>query len=249
MPMVESHWLLWQRRAWILALMSSFGDGFDVVDYLGFEEEQFSGAVGDARLGEEVGVTGGDDAFDHELAGPAVVRVQAVLLPRIVTQDHVGTDGANDRAHLLPAERVGFELAVDRVEEVHLARTERVRGGALLVVTRGHQRSEVLAGIPGALRAVGEHEELDVRSRACPFCEGGAAAELDVVGMGADREDPGGQLGVGRGHDAAGASDRPNSARSSGTSTSKARSRSRTTRSPRPRRRASAAWRRNDPGP
>ena len=166
-----------------------FGDLLDVVDDLGFEEEQCSRAVRGAGGGEEVGIAGGDDAVDRELPGPAVVGVEAVLLPGIVTEDHVGADGPDDRAHLFPPGRVVLELTVDRVEEVHVPGAQGAGGGALLFTAGGHQRDEVLLGFPASLRPVGEHQHLDVRPRAGPLGKGRAAPELDVVGVRADRED------------------------------------------------------------
>ena len=78
MPMVETG-TRWRRRAWIFALMSAVTGSMWSTP--GFEEESSPGGGGPA--GEELGVAGGDDAVDDELTSPAVVRMQAVLLPRI----------------------------------------------------------------------------------------------------------------------------------------------------------------------
>jgi hypothetical protein len=246
MAMVESHWLWWHMRAAIFAAMSSSVTGSMWSTTSASKRRSLSG-----RCGGPAVVAGGDDAVDDELAGAAVVGVEAVLLPRVVTEDDVGSGGADRHAHLLASVHVGFELAVDRVEEVHRLGAQRDGSGALLVVPGGDELGQVLVGGPGALRTVGEHEELHVRARAYPLGEGRAAAELDVVGVRADGEHAA-RGGVERagGHDGCNAaSDLPNAIRSSGTSTSNARSASRTTRSPRPSRRASAACRRNEPGP
>ena len=53
----------------------------------GLEQQEPIRAVGlEALLREEVGVAGRDDPVDHELAGVAVVGVEAVALPRIVPE-------------------------------------------------------------------------------------------------------------------------------------------------------------------
>ena len=61
----------------------------EVVLDVGLEEEEPFGPVRlETLLGKEVRVTGGDDAVDREPAGLAMVGVQAVALPRIVSEQH-----------------------------------------------------------------------------------------------------------------------------------------------------------------
>ena len=120
---------------------SSVVDRFDVVDDLRLEEQQARGAVRGARAGEEVGVARGDDAVDRELARVAVVGVQAVLLPRIVTEDHVGAGGPDHRAHLFPTVR-RRPRARRRPRRGSGRRGRRARaGGCPLLVPCGWPRS------------------------------------------------------------------------------------------------------------
>lgn len=67
------------------------GDILCVVGFVGLPQQQQVGAmVGQSVLLEEVRITGGDDALARQQAGMPVVRVQAVALPRVVTQHHAG---------------------------------------------------------------------------------------------------------------------------------------------------------------
>jgi len=59
---------------------------------------------------------------------------------------------------------------------------------ALLLLTRGHEKRDVLLGVPRTLRAVGEYEVVQLAARRCPLGQRGATAELDVVGVRADRQ-------------------------------------------------------------
>ena len=86
---------------------------------------------------------------------------------------------------------VAVELAVDVAEEAHLAgggTGEPAGGGALLVLASGGERDGVGERVPRALRSVGAHEVMDRATGGGPLRERRAASELDVVGMGADRE-------------------------------------------------------------
>ena len=80
------------------------------------------------------------------------------------------------------------ELTIGGAEEVHLGHTELVGGRALLLRPERDECLEVGMRIPRALRAVGEHEHVRLAAGAGPFRECGAAAELDVIGVRADRE-------------------------------------------------------------
>ena len=165
-------------------------DRFDVVDDLRLEEEERRRAVRGARVGEEVRIAGGDDPVDHELAGATVIGVQAVLLPRVVPEDDVGADRADQLAHAVDAGGVGLELAVDRAEEVHIVGAEGAAAARCSSLTGGDQRGEVsVAGSQVPFEPSVSTSELDVGAGARPFRERRAAPELDVVGMGTDGED------------------------------------------------------------
>ena len=198
--------------------------------------------MGRPSVGEEVRVPGRDDAVERELAGPAVVRVEAIALPRVVTEDRVGSHRPDRRAHRRALGGSRSQLPVDEVEELDARRAQRRGSVELLGATLHGERLEVRVGVPRALRAVGQHEQVHRCAGGGPPREGCAAAELDVVRVGADGEHPCRDVG----HAPVG---RSSAARSSGTSTSNAKSGSRTSRTARPSRRASAAWRRNEPGP
>ena len=62
-------------------------DRLDVVGLVGLEEQQRVGSVmRTAEPGEEVRVARRDDAVDGQPAGVAVIGMQAIPLPRIVTE-------------------------------------------------------------------------------------------------------------------------------------------------------------------
>ena len=207
-------------------------DRLEVVDHLGFEQEEPVGPVRRAGAGEEVRVAGGDDAVDHELAGDGGGRDGGGTAS--TGRDPSTTSGRTPRitAHTRSRRRrVGLELAVDEVEEVHPA-TPSVRGsGALLVAPGGDQRREVAAGSQVPF----EPSVSTSSSTSAP-----AAAQLASVAPHPNSMSSGcapiastraGTLEVAR-HVIDGTSARRASTRSSGTSTSNARSGSRTTRRP-----------------
>ena len=164
------------------------GDVLDVVGLVGLEQQQRVGTVvGQPVLGEEVRIAGRHDAVDRQPAGVAVVGVEPVALPRVVAEHDVGSELADDACDLAPPFERRLELAVDAAEEHDLAGgAERLGGRALLVLALRDQRGGVGVGVPGALRAVGEHEVRDDAARRRPLGERGAAVELDVVGVGDD---------------------------------------------------------------
>ena len=87
-----------------------------------FEQQHGLRPVGQGvELREEEGVSRGDDPVGHEEAGISVVRMQAVALPRIVTEDDVRPDLANARRDLETLAEPRLELAVGPAEEDHLA--------------------------------------------------------------------------------------------------------------------------------
>ena len=214
-------------------------DPLDVIDHLGLEQQQANGAVRLTQAGEEVGITCRDERVDRHRAGPMVIGMEAVLLPRIVTQHDVGSNAAQVLAHGSNLGSAPRQLAVDQVEEVHVADAERSRGVALLVVSGRDERPHVGVGVPGPLRAVSEDEQVHLGAGSGPARQRAGASELHVVRMGADREralrrrDVDGRLTTGAvrfAHTCTGRSASVSRSRSSGTSTSKARSARRTTR-------------------
>jgi hypothetical protein len=75
-------------------------------------------------------------------------------------------------------------------EEHDVAGAEGGGCGALLLLALQDEGGVVDRRIPGALRAVGEDELGDGAIRRRPFGQRATAAEVDVVGMGADRQSP-----------------------------------------------------------
>ena len=167
------------------------GDVLDVVGLVGLEEEQRVGpVVGERLLGEEVRVARRHDALDGEEPGVAVVGVQPVALPRVVAEHDGGPQLPDPVRHLPPLAHAGLELAVDPAEEHALRRWRRAPAAAARCsawrVTTSAAAS--VRRVPAALGAVGADEVVDDGAGRRPLGERGAAAELDVVGVGADGE-------------------------------------------------------------
>ena len=191
-----------------------FVDDLVVVDLVGLEQQQRVGSVGcdpvDELLGVEERVASGDDAVDAQLAGSPVVGMQAVALPRVVAEHHVGAQPADHRTHLAAHRPARIELTVDVAEEDHSRAAQQGRGGTLLVLALLDQPRDVHRAVPRALRAVGQHQVVHGAALACPLGQRGSRLELRVVGMGddhergvRDRQVPRGRGGCRIGHDAA----------------------------------------------
>ena len=188
---VDSNWLSWASSAASLWSTNAL-DVLGVVGLVGLEQQQRSRAVRCERvLRVEVRIAGRDDGVAHEPAGVAVVRVQPVALPRVVAEDDLRLQFADDPGDHANRLAVARQLAVDVAEEAHLAGPaagDAASGLTLLELPPGDQGGEVGAGVPRALRSVGADEVVDDTARRRPLGEGAAGAELDVVGMGADGE-------------------------------------------------------------
>src|SRR5262245_42914444 len=89
-------------------------DVLDVVDAAGLEAQQRRGSVGrDAELGKEVGIPRRDDAVGDEQSRVTMIRVDAVRLPRVVTEDDVGAALTDHAACGGTRPESALELAVD----------------------------------------------------------------------------------------------------------------------------------------
>ena len=160
--------------------------------WLGSSASQSSSAVGRwgarSEVGEEVRVACRHDAVGHEEAGVAVVGVQAVAAPGVVTQHDVGLQTADPPRQLATLVDARLQLTVGVAEEHDVAAraAERARRGALLLLAGGDELVDGLVGVPRALRPVGADRVHDRRARRGPLGQRAAAAELDVVGVGAD---------------------------------------------------------------
>src|SRR5262249_60081740 len=110
-----------------------------------------------------------DDTVDGEEARMAMIGMQAVTLPRIVTEHDFGTEVTDPSGDVATQLECRFELPVDRAEERDLAGgAERLGSGALFVLPRSYERCDVGGRIPRALRSVGAHEMVDDTSRRGP---------------------------------------------------------------------------------
>ena len=176
-------------------------DVFDVVGFIGLPQQQRCRAMRlGALLREEMRVPGGDDPIGQEEPGVAVVGVQAPAAPGIVAEDHVGTDPADGEGHLPTLPKARLEFAVGPSEKGHIAPCRRV-GGTPRVAPAGDRRPD------GPYRSLGSQEPLDpsVHTRwwmrhpaRRPLGQRGAASELDIVRMGADRQGHAGEWEVRR---------------------------------------------------
>ena len=141
MSIVERHWLRWHSSA------STFVD--DSVDRArrgsGSSASNSSSAsgrwCGPPSPGEEVRVARGDDAVDGQPARVTVVGVQAVPLPRVVTEHDVGSDSRMRRADQRPLVRPALELTVDETDEVHRRAAPRRRRGRACLVLAARDRA------------------------------------------------------------------------------------------------------------
>ena len=77
--------------------------------------------AGGVLLGKEVRVARGHNSVRDEEAGVAVIGVDPVPLPRIVTEDDVRSHAPDPRAHLPALADARFQLAVGPAEEDNVA--------------------------------------------------------------------------------------------------------------------------------
>ena len=124
--------------------------------------------------------------------GVAMVGVEPVALPRIVAEHDVGSQLADARARPRRgrADRCRARRRRSRGSAPRQRRAPASRRAASRCSSwrRGHERDRVGARVPRPLRAVGAHEVVDRAAGRGPLRQRRAAAELDVVGMGADRQ-------------------------------------------------------------
>ena len=152
-------------------------------------------------LGEEVRVAGGDDGVAHEEPGVAVIGVQPVALPRVVAEHDIRAQLADDLGDVAHGRR---DRPAGRRRRRRGSGPRRPGAGqpagrlALLLAAAGDERGEVGADVPRALRAVGADEVVDDAAGGGPLGQRAAGAELDVVGVGADRQRRAGHVVVSR---------------------------------------------------
>ncbi len=170
--------------------LHEIGDVLDVVRFVGLPQQEGRRAMRrETLIGVEVGIARGDDGAGDDEPRRAVVGMEAVPAPGVVGQHDLGTDEAQQPGDLPPGACVVAELTIGPTEEGDVAPAEKGGGAALLLLAHGDEHRLVLSGVPTSLRTVGQHEVVQGGARRRPLGQRGAAAELDVIGMGADGQD------------------------------------------------------------
>ena len=77
--------------------------------------------VRQAMLRKEARVARGHNALARQQSRMAMVRVEAIPLPRVVAQHDLWPDLANDAGDFATLDKRAAEFAVDVTEEAHLA--------------------------------------------------------------------------------------------------------------------------------
>ena len=167
-------------------------DVLDVIGHVGLpQQHRVRSVVRDPVLLEEVRIACGDHGVAREQSGVAVIGVQAITLPRIVAEHDLRAQLSDDLRDRATQRERAVEFAVDLAEEHHLtgrAARETSSSLALFVLPAADERSGVGRDVPGALRAVGADEVVHDAPGGRPLGERATGAELDVVGMRADRQ-------------------------------------------------------------
>jgi hypothetical protein len=133
------------------------GDVFDVVWLLGLPHQEALRAMrSEVVFRKKMRVPRSHDALTSQKACIAVIRVQSVLLPRIVAQHNLGLTQADHPGHLSPCGQTAIELPIYLAEEVHLPECvgspSRKAAGCfdLLHLTTRRKGRHVGGRIPGA---------------------------------------------------------------------------------------------------
>src|SRR5271165_4134647 len=125
-----------------------------------------------AELWEKERIACSDDAVGEQETSVAMVGMQPVALPRVMTEHHVGPYLADPGGNLEALAEAGLELAVGPAEKDHLAlATERHRCRALLVAPSDDELGRVLREVPCSLGSVGADEVEDLAAVGRPFGE------------------------------------------------------------------------------
>ncbi len=120
-----------------------------------------------------------------------VIGVQPIALPRVVAQDDTRPELTDDQRHPSPGLEIAVQFSVDVLQESNFPRAlpgESTGRLALLVLAARRKGRDVDVGVPGALGPVGAHQVVDGAAVGRPLGEQPTTSELDVVGMGADRQ-------------------------------------------------------------
>jgi hypothetical protein len=165
--------------------------GADVLGVIGFvslPKKHVGGSmVSNAVLSKEVGISSSDHCIAQEEPRSAMVRVEAIPLPRIVSKNHIGFQAANFPSETAAKITRGFEISVDLVEKDNLALCSQSAGRFTLLFASSRDESlDIGIGIPCPLGAIGQDEVMDETAGLCPFGQSSSASEFDVVGVRTD---------------------------------------------------------------
>src|SRR5438874_7220916 len=139
-------------------------------------------------LREEEVIPGGDDPIERRPSRDPVVGVDLILAPGVLAEHEVRLVDADDLADLAAQVHADLELAVTVAEEDELRRA-RAPSGLLLFLLA--DRGDPIGGhleIVRALIPAREQAVRDVDAAGGPERDRAGAAEVDVVGMGEDRD-------------------------------------------------------------
>ena len=102
-------------------------------------------------LFEEVRIASCDDPFAGEESGVAVVGMQAISLPRVMSEHHTRSEFPNGEGDAAPRVETAVEFAVDVVEEPNFASAvagESTGGLTLFDLASSSQGSDIDIGVP-----------------------------------------------------------------------------------------------------
>ena len=148
--------------------------------------------VSQSVFGVEVRVACGHDALACEKPSVAVIGMEAVSLPRVVAEDDLRFDFANDPGDLAPFVESAGELPVDVTQETNLTGPFRITSGqtprsrSLLSLAPRRQRLDVGIGVPRPFRSVCADQVMNDAAVGGPLCKQSSASELDIVRVSAD---------------------------------------------------------------
>ena len=165
-------------------------DVFDVIWLIGFKQE---GAIGAVNLKtvvvEIVRISSGDDAVQGEPSGIAMIGMEPVSLPWIMSENDIGLCRANPVGNLIANVKCRLEFAVDMAEHDDLASRAKPTGSFhLFGSAKFNEFFGVLVGIPCSFGPVGQNEMIDDTTSSGPFGKSAATLKFGIVRMGNDDE-------------------------------------------------------------
>jgi len=165
-------------------------DVFDMIWLVGFKEKGTIGAVNlKTVVAEIVRITGSHDAVECEPSGIAMIGMESVSLPRIMSENDIGLNRTDPVGNLIANVKCRLEFAIDMTKHDDLAsRAEPTGCFHLLRSAHFNEFVSALIGIPSSFGAVGKNEMVDDTSCSGPFGKSAAALKFGIVGMSNDDE-------------------------------------------------------------